>query len=440
MRNASYRLPVTVAAALAALLLRSVTVDAQTASVPSLDLPGGKKMHLLPATMDTTQWGWFDNAQAPVLTVKSGDTVVMETMTHYHDQFVPGVTHALLAKLRAENPGRGAHTVTGPIYVEGAEPGDVLKVKINRIVPRAYGINMNLPGLAGQFPKEFPEGQIKFVYLDWDNRIAEFLPGVFIPLRPFPGTLGVARAEPGRYSTVPPGRYAGNLDIRELTVGAALYVPVFVKGGLLWASDGHAAQGNGEVNLTGIETAFRELNVTVEVIKGKALEWPRIETPTHWLTVGYDQDLNKALDVLRAETTTFIAEQRRIARADAERAMMQAWDCRVAEVVNIVKGLYCYNAKQPGSAAPKSLPTKETATDYVTVGRNADLNKAMDEASMAMINLMADTKRLTRLDAYALASVAMDCRVGAPSGAERSVHCLMPKSLWQAPKGTIARR
>jgi acetamidase/formamidase len=151
-------------------------------------------------------------------------------MMHFHDRLVPGATLDMLLKIRLEVPGRGAHTLTGPIYVEGAEPGDVLKVKINRIVPRSYGVNMNYPGIAGQFPKEFPEGRVRYVYLDWDNKVAEFLPGVFIPLRPFPGILGVARAEPGRYSTVPPGRYGGNLDLRELTAGSTLYVPVFVMG------------------------------------------------------------------------------------------------------------------------------------------------------------------------------------------------------------------
>jgi hypothetical protein len=117
------------------------------------------KVHLLPATMETTQLGWYDNAQKPVLTVKPGDTVIMETRMHFHDRLVPGATLDMLAKIRQEVPGRGAHTLTGPIYVEGAEPGDVLKVKINKIVPRSYGVNMNYPGLAGQFPKEFPEGE-----------------------------------------------------------------------------------------------------------------------------------------------------------------------------------------------------------------------------------------------------------------------------------------
>jgi acetamidase/formamidase len=387
-------------------------------------------VHILPATMETTQWGWYDNAQKPVLTVKPGDTVIMETMMHFHDQFMPGKTLADLAKIRADNPGRGAHTLTGPIYVEGAEPGDVLKVQINKIVPRAYGMNVNYPGVAGLFPKEFPEGQIRLIYLDWDRKVGEFLPGIFVPLRPFPGIVGVARAEPGRHSTVPPGRYAGNLDIRELTAGTSLHVPVFVKGALLWVSDGHAAQGNGEINLTAIETAFKEFNITVDLIKGRPLEWPRIETPTHWLTVGYDEDLNKALAILTAETAKFIAEQRGVSAAEAQSVMQQSWDCRIAEVVNIVRGAYCFNSKNAQAAAPDALPTQETATDYVSVGRNADLNKAMEEAAMGMINLLVEKRKLTRLDAYGLASIAADCRIGAISDAEKSVHCLTPKSLW----------
>jgi acetamidase/formamidase len=412
------------------------SAGAQTTAVAS-GTPG--KVHLLPATMETTQVGWYDNAQKPVLTVKPGDTVVMETMMHFHDQLVPGASFETMAKIRQANPGRGAHTLTGPIYVEGAEPGDVLKVKINKIVPRSYGVNMNYPGFAGQFPKEFPEGRMRFVYIDWDNKVVEFLPGVYVPVRPFPGVLGVARAEAGRYSTTPPGRYGGNMDIRELTAGTTLYVPVFVKGALLWASDGHAAQGNGEVNLTGIETAFREFNITVDVIKGRSYEWPRIETPAHWLTLGYDQDLNKALDILKTETAKFIAEQRRVAPAEAQRIMLQGWDCRISEVVDIVKGTFCFNPKDAKAKAPAPLPIKETATDYVTVSRNADLNKAMDEASLAMIDLVAKTRKLDRLDAYGLASVAMDCRIAPPTGGDVAVHCLVSKSLWDKPKAVATR-
>src|SRR5499433_2159539 len=310
-------------------------------------VPEGKKVHLLPATLETTQWGWFNNAQPPVLRINSGDTVVMETMMHSHNQVIPGTTIEQIKKLRTDFPGRGPHTLTGPIYIEGAEPGDVLKVTINKIVPRAYGANFNVPGMFGEFPKEFADGQVKYVYLDLERKVAEFAPGIEIPLRPFPGTLGVARAEPGQYSSVPPGRYAGNMDIRDETEGTALYVPVFVKGALLWTGDSHAAQGNGEVNLTALETAYKEMNVTVEVIKDMKLEWPRIETPDAWITIGIDRDLNVALDLVEAETTTFLMEQRKVGKEQAEKLMLATWDCRITQVVDVNKGVHCFDVKDP---------------------------------------------------------------------------------------------
>src|SRR6266404_4921716 len=143
-------------------------------------LPGGKKVHLLPATLETTQWGWFDNAQAPVLHVNSGDTVVMETMMHSHNQVVPGTTIEQIKKTRTDFPGRGPHTLTGPIYIEEAQPGDVLKVRINKIVPRAYATHFNVPGMFGEFPSKFPEGQVKYFYLDLERKVAEFAPGIEI--------------------------------------------------------------------------------------------------------------------------------------------------------------------------------------------------------------------------------------------------------------------
>ena len=154
---------------------------AQSVAIAS-KTPG--KVHLLPATLETTQWGWFNNAQPPVLRIDSGDTVVLETMMHSHNQVVPGKTIEEIKKLRTDHPGRGPHTVTGPIYVNGAEPGDVLKVRLNRIVPRAYATNFNVPGMFGQFPQEYQDGQVKYVYLDLDKMVTEFLPGVYIPLSP----------------------------------------------------------------------------------------------------------------------------------------------------------------------------------------------------------------------------------------------------------------
>jgi acetamidase/formamidase len=276
---------------------------------------------VLPATLETTQWGWFDNSQPPVLRVKSGDTIVLETMMHSHNQIVPGTTIEQIKKSRTDFPGRGPHTLTGPIYVEEAQPGDVLKVTLNKIVPRAYASNFNVPGLFGEFPKEFQDGQVKYLYLDLEKMQTEFLPGVILPLKPFPGTLGVARKEPGRYSSVPPGEFAGNMDIRDFVAGTSLYVPVWVPGALLWTGDSHAGQGNGEINLTAIETAYKEFNITVQVIKGKPLDFPRIETAKSWITMGFDQDLNKAWDQAKAQTIKFLTEDKHVSAEQAASLM-----------------------------------------------------------------------------------------------------------------------
>ena len=388
------------------------------------------KTHVLPATLETTQWGWFNNAQPPVLHVNSGDTIIFETMMHSHNQVVPGTTIEQIKKLRTDFPGRGPHTLTGPVYIEGAEPGDVLKISINRIVPRAYATNFNVPGMFGQFPDKFPDGQVKYFYLDLERKVTEFAPGIEIPLAPFPGTLGVARAEPGQYSSVPPGPYAGNIDVRELTEGASLYVPVFVKGALLWTGDSHAAQGNGEINLTALETAYKEMSVTVDVIKTMKLDWPRIETKDAWITLGIDRDLNKALDLLKAQTTKLLTEQRNVGADAANKVMMDAWDCRVSQVVDVNKGLHCFTSKSAQPAKIEPLPERETDTYLVTIGKNADLNKAMDSASWDMIGLLEKDKKLSRLDAYSLASMVMDCRLAAPTGDEKAVYCLVPKSTW----------
>ena len=403
----------------------------QLRTVPAKRYAG--KVHLLPATMETTQWGWFNNAQPPVLHVDSGDSIVFETMMHSHNQVVPGTTIEQIKKLRTDFPGRGPHTLTGPVYIEGAEPGDVLKVRINKIMPRAYGTNFNVPGMFGQFPGKFPEGQVKYFYLDLDRKIAEFAPGIEIPLAPFPGTIGVARAEPGQYSSVPPGRYAGNIDVRDLTEGATLYVPVFVKGALLWTGDSHAAQGNGEINLTALETAYKEMNVTVDVVKNMPLEWPRIETKDAWITLGLDRDLNKALDILKGETAKLLTEQRKVGQEQVDKVMMATWDCRISQVVDVNKGIHCFTAKS-GVRKIEALPDKENKTYLVTVAKDTDLNKAMDDASWAMLELLQSEKKLSRLDAYSLASMVMDCRLAAPGAAQKAVHCLLPKSTWVASK------
>lgn len=388
------------------------------------------KVHLLPATLETTQWGWFNNAQPPVMEIDSGDTVVVETMMHSHNQVVPGKTVDELKKLRTDFPGRGPHTVTGPIYVRDAKPGDVLKVDILRVVPRAYAANFNLPGLFGLFPDRFQNGQVKYLYLDMEQKVAKFTPEIEIPLEPFPGTIGVARAEAGEYSTVPPGPYAGNLDIRDLTAGTTLYIPVFVDGALLWTGDSHAAQGNGEINLTALETAFKELVLNVSVIKGQSLTMPRGETPTDWITIGLDQSLDTALEMAKTETVKFLAEQRSITLEAAAELMPRISDCRISQVVNRVRGIHCLNPKNPRAARPVDYPTSSNAEYFVTSDRGSDLNQVMANASMAMIQLLQQEKGLSELDAYGLASVQMDCRISKMDAEEKGLSCVLPKSVW----------
>ncbi|CAN0238958.1 unnamed protein product, partial [Phaeothamnion confervicola] len=201
-------------------------------------VPVGAKLgdvYVLPATPETTQWGWFDNAQPPVLRLRSGDRVSLETMMASSNQVLPGMPIEDITRLRLAYPGRGPHTITGPIYIEDAEPGDVLKIRIERIVPRSYGANWSFPGDLGlgQFPDRFAEGQVRYFYFDLKRAITQFAPGIRVPLRPFPGILGVARAEPGRYSTVPPGPFGGNMDVREMIEGTTVYLPVLVEGALL---------------------------------------------------------------------------------------------------------------------------------------------------------------------------------------------------------------
>jgi len=388
-------------------------------------------VYLLPATNETVQWGWFNNAEPPRARIRSGDTVVMETMVASLNQILPGVPIAEITRLRVNNPGRGPHTITGPIFVEGAMPGDVLKIRINRIVLRNYGANWNLPGnlKLGQFPNVFSEAQVKHFYLDLARGKTQFLPGIEIPVRPFPGIIGVARAASGQYSTVPPGPFGGNMDCRELVQGTTVYLPVFVDGALLWSGDSHAAQGNGEINLTAIETAFSELNITVNVIKKKPLSWPRIETPTHWITLGYDRDLNKALDILNEETLKFVAESQNISSAEARKFIEAYGDIRVSEVVNQLKGVYCMLPKKLGAKRSPN-PTADTAQNFVTYSTDADAMTAMNSAAMAIIERLQQVKKLSALDAYSLASLAMDTRIGQSEPGAKKVHCLLPKSLW----------
>lgn len=386
------------------------------------------RTYVLPATPTTTQWGVFNRDQPPVLKIKSGDSVSIETAAASDNQVVPGVSVEEVAKMNSAVPGRGPHTLTGPIYVEGAEPGDVVRIKFNRILPRSYASNNSLPG-KGLLPERFPKGQIKYFYLDVKKMEMNFAKDIVVPLHPFPGTIAVARAASGKFNSIPPGNFGGNMDLPLMTEGTILYLPVFVKGALIWTGDSHAGQGNGEINLTAIETAFAEFNVTITVIKHKKLEWPLIETPDSWVTVGYDSDLNKALDMNVAQSINLIMQQHKVSYSVAKKVVFQVWNCPISEVVDEVNGTYCIIPKNIYSMTP-ALPQVDTAKLYVTTAKNLDVMQAMKDASWAMINKIVKEKKMTPLDAYSLCSIAMDCRIAPFQKGKKEVACVLPKSLW----------
>jgi acetamidase/formamidase len=355
---------VAVAAVLAALAGGAVMAQQQGPARGSHDwapkVPQGKH-HNLAATLDTVQWGWLDPREKPKLVIDSGDTVSVETMMHSHDKVQPGITMEQVVDLRKANPGGGPHSVTGPIYVNGAEPGDVLEIRILRIEPKAWGVNFNLPGkdfpTIGALAPEMPEGHIKFFPLDLQKRSAEFKSGIVLDLQPFPGTLAVGidpddpsprkggvKDDPmAPVSTLRPWKNGSNMDINELQEGTTLFVPVFLKGGLIWTGDSHCRQGNGEVNLTALECSFREMRIQPIVRKDMKLNWPFVETRTHWITMGFNEDLNVAMTNAVREAVDWLANQRIVPmnRYEAYSLVSMVGDCRVTQVVDIRKGVHC---------------------------------------------------------------------------------------------------
>jgi acetamidase/formamidase len=329
------------------------------------------KHHSLPAIPQNVQWGWLDPNEPPKLTVDSGDTVSVETLMHSLDQVKPVVPMDELVKLRLQNDGGGPHSVTGPVFVNGAEPGDTLEIRILKIVPKPDAFNFNLPGkqfpTVGLLASEFPEGFVRYYKLDLASMQTEFKPGIMINLAPFPGTLAVgvdpnepaAKAGPpikdakGRTSTLRPWKNGSNMDLNELQAGSTLFVPVFLKGGLIWIGDAHCRQGNGEVNLTALECAYKEIEIQPIVRKDMKIEWPRAETKDNWIFTGFDEDLNQAMKIAVQQTVAWLATQQMVpmSREEAYALTSIVGDCRVTEVVDIRKGVHCMIPKSVFVAA-----------------------------------------------------------------------------------------
>ena len=233
--------------------------------------------------------------------------------------------------MTGDKRGPGGHILTGPVFVEGAEPGDALEVKVLSI---AFNIDYGYNGCSGFVPENCERLPSTIIPLDTKAMTATFKPGIVIPLKPFFGSMGVAPApEIGRLSSNPPGRHAGNLDNRELGVGSTLFIPIFVKGALFEIGDGHAAQGDGEVDQTAIETSLRgRLQLTVR--KGMKLTWPRAETATDYISMATDPDLKVATTTAIQEMVDFLVSAKGLTRHEAYQLVSMAGNVAVTQLVD----------------------------------------------------------------------------------------------------------
>ncbi|HEY4113835.1 MAG TPA: acetamidase/formamidase family protein [Rhizomicrobium sp.] len=304
----------------------------------------------LNAAPSTVAWGNYDATRAPALHIKSGDTVVFRTLlTNSPTGLVKAGVKAsdveqslrdIFSQVPQADRGPGGHILDGPVYIDGAEPGDTLEIHIKKIelaIPYAYnGFRYG----AGILTDDFPYSRIKIIPLDAKRMLANFAPGIDIPLHPFFGSMGVAPPPAfGRYDSTPPTIIGGNMDNKELVAGTTLYLPVFNKGALFEIGDGHAGQGNGESDVTAMETSLvGTLNFVVR--KDLHVSYPRAETPTHYIAMGFDDDLSIATHKAVREMVDFLVRTKHMSRDDAYMLVSVAGDVDVTELVDRNKGVH----------------------------------------------------------------------------------------------------
>jgi acetamidase/formamidase len=307
------------------------------------------KVHRLEATPSTIAYGHYDAAAPPVLRIASGDIIDVDTLLTNTpagleragvpaDQ-IQASLRAIVEQTPREKRGPGGHILTGPVFVEGAEPGDALEVKILSVdLAIAYGYN----GCSGFVRENCAQGpnRTRIIPLDKKTMTAQFAPGIVVPLRPFFGSMGVAPPPAaGRISSNPPWIHAGNLDNRSLVAGTTLFIPVHAPGALFEVGDGHAAQGDGEVDQTGIETSLRgRLQLTVR--KGMALKWPRAETPAEYISMGTDEDLTKATKIAIQEMIDFLVADKELDAMTAYQLTSIAGDVHITQLVDGKVGVH----------------------------------------------------------------------------------------------------
>lgn len=281
-------------------------------------------------------FGW-DHSIPPVLRGEPGETVEFEVVDASGGQLHPGSTAQDVARL---DFGR-VNPVTGPVWVEGAEPGDALVAEIQELEPSGWGWTALVPGF-GLLADQFPDPWLRISR--YDARWVEFLPGIRLPVRPFPGTIGVAPAAPGRHSVVPPREVGGNMDIRDLTAGTTLYLPVQVRGALFSVGDTHAAQGDGEVCGTAIESPMR-IRIRFDLRRGAGLRRPQFTIPGpptrhidekgYHVTTGIAPDLMVATQDAVRDMIEYLGRQYKLDPAEAYALCSVACDLRISEVVDV---------------------------------------------------------------------------------------------------------
>jgi acetamidase/formamidase len=304
--------------------------------------------HHLAATPATVSWGIFDAELPAVLTVESGDTVIVETVSGSADDMPESgftIPPALTAIHQANLPQLGPHILTGPIAIAGAQPGDMLEVRIDAIVPGAdWGWCGVFPTL-GTLPREFVTWDMSHIPVDIAAGTAQLPWGPKLPLSPFFGVMGVAPApEMQRLSSVEPREHAGNLDNKELVAGSTLFLPVFVPGANFMVGDGHGMQGDGEVCVTALEMC---LNGTFTFILHPATDpgvktfaYPRAETPTHFISMGMHESLDEATRIALREMIAFICARTDFTAVEAYKTCSLAVDFHVTQTVNGQKGVH----------------------------------------------------------------------------------------------------
>ena len=333
--------------------MRTIVLAGIASMMPAVLGTAQPQIHELRLLPGNVHWGYYDATVKPVLRVTSGATIRVETMiarglqrvraSGVSENEIPEALKAVENAVTARGP--GAHPMTGPVWIEGAQPGDVLEVRMLGFeFLHPYGITGFIPD-SGTLPTDFPYTRFKRVSIDTAAGTAAFAPGVTLRVAPFFGSVGVAPSPlVGRISSGPPGHHAGNLDNKELVAGSTLYIPVHVPGALLSFGDAHAMQGDGEVSLTALETSLRG-TVQVTLRKDMRLGWPRAETPTHFIAMGLHTDLDEAARLATREMIDFLVAEKHLSRDDAYMLCSLAADLRVTQLVDGTKGVHAMIAK-----------------------------------------------------------------------------------------------